>query len=214
MSETRVTLYKFPGESVSYNLSAAGSSGNVVYSLLGTGYDVTVSPSGLLTWLSTDSNSYNNLMVNVQEDPCGFIATLSVTLTVHDCPCSNGGTCISSGPPTNTFFSCICPEGFDGILCQNNLKDECTSSPCMNGGTCIDRENAFTCSCTPKYSGTNCEVELEGWSDWSEWGACDAQTCVRSRSRTCVIPPCDGVSTQYECCPGCYSTGLCLIELQ
>ena len=37
--------------------------------------------------------------------------------------------------------------------------NECLSNPCLNGGTCNDGDNQYTCTCTPEYSGSNCEGE-------------------------------------------------------
>lgn len=51
-----------------------------------------------------------------------------------------------------TSFSCICPPGFSGSICQTQV-DECSSAPCANGGTCIDFVNSFTCQCAIGFSG-------------------------------------------------------------
>ena len=203
ISQTPVQLYKYPGENVTYQLIAAGSAGrDVEYTPSEIGISATVSASGFLAWASSDSY-HDSFIVLVREDPCGFNSSIHVTLSVLECPCENGGSCISVGPPTGPPFSCVCPAGFSGVLCQNNLLDECASSPCLNGGTCIDEIDAFRCACLPRYSGAICDLELEEWSVWSGWGACDAHTCVRSRERTCVIPLCEGVISQLQCCPKC-----------
>lgn len=34
---------------------------------------------------------------------------------------------------------------------------ECDSSPCVNG-TCTDLVNNYRCTCTPGYSGRNCDI--------------------------------------------------------
>ena len=36
--------------------------------------------------------------------------------------------------------------------------NECSSDPCQNGGTCSDRINAYICTCSPGYVGTNCSI--------------------------------------------------------
>ena len=59
-----------------------------------------------------------------------------------ECPsfgqCKNGGTCWNK--------TCCCVEGYDGVLCQNDII-ECLSSPCVNGGTCKDEIGAYRCEC-------------------------------------------------------------------
>jgi hypothetical protein len=36
--------------------------------------------------------------------------------------------------------------------------NECSSSPCKNNGECRDGINMFTCSCSPGFEGTECEI--------------------------------------------------------
>ncbi|XP_054089368.1 protocadherin-like wing polarity protein stan isoform X2 [Zeugodacus cucurbitae] len=64
--------------------------------------------------------------------------------------------------PVNTF-ACSCPEGFTGskehYLCDTEV-DLCYSDPCRNGGTCVRREGGYTCICSPKHTGVNCETDI------------------------------------------------------
>jgi hypothetical protein len=41
-----------------------------------------------------------------------------------------------------------------------NIPDinECSSNPCKNNGECRDGINMFTCSCSPGFEGTECEI--------------------------------------------------------
>jgi cadherin EGF LAG seven-pass G-type receptor 1 len=65
--------------------------------------------------------------------------------------------------PVNTY-ACKCPEGFTGskelFLCDTEV-DLCYSDPCQNGGTCKRKENGYTCLCSEKFTGENCEKELK-----------------------------------------------------
>ena len=36
--------------------------------------------------------------------------------------------------------------------------NECESHPCANGGTCHDRIARFTCTCTTRYTGIQCQT--------------------------------------------------------
>lgn len=64
--------------------------------------------------------------------------------------CLNGGTC-SSG---SNDFSCSCPTGYDGKLCQHDI-DFCEVNNCLHGGTCIDKpgNQGYDCKCAPGYTG-------------------------------------------------------------
>ncbi|XP_033119952.1 CD97 antigen-like [Anneissia japonica] len=39
--------------------------------------------------------------------------------------------------------------------------DDCNSDPCQNGGLCIDGDFAYTCVCQSRYTGTNCEINVD-----------------------------------------------------
>ena len=54
-------------------------------------------------------------------------------------PCQNNGTCQQH---SDGEFTCNCPIGFAGSLCQHDF-DECSSNPCANNATCTDLFNEF-----------------------------------------------------------------------
>lgn len=88
--------------------------------------------------------------------PCSLAA--KVNPPAFDSPCYNGGSCVTSGsngPALN--FSCLCPPGFAGPLCETNL-DDCIDHQCQNGAACIDGVNSYRCVCRdPTTSGEFCE---------------------------------------------------------
>ena len=67
--------------------------------------------------------------------------------------------------------------------------NECDSGPCQNGATCLDGINNYTCTCSPGYSGRDCEVNIDD---------CEPEPCLHGG--VCV----DGVNL-YTC--NCNNTG-------
>ncbi|KAJ6663656.1 hypothetical protein lerEdw1_009735 [Lerista edwardsae] len=69
--------------------------------------------------------------------------------------CSNGGTCLKSSSGSR----CICPPGWSGDLCQNEVTD-CRSEPCSHGGSCRDLPAGFKCLCPPQWTGKTCQIDV------------------------------------------------------
>lgn len=55
-------------------------------------------------------------------------------------PCKNGGTC--SIQPNGNKFKCICPLGFKGTTCSEDVQ-ECNNNPCKHGGTCLNTHGSY-----------------------------------------------------------------------
>ncbi|XP_024237361.2 protein crumbs homolog 2a [Oncorhynchus tshawytscha] len=70
-------------------------------------------------------------------------------------PCSD---CTST--PGTSEYHCVCPEGFTGDNCTEEV-DECHSNPCSFPHTeCIDQVNRYFCRCPPGYGGEDCEERV------------------------------------------------------
>ncbi|XP_033626663.1 uncharacterized protein LOC117289582 isoform X30 [Asterias rubens] len=79
---------------------------------------------------------------------------------VEYCPCENGGLCVKSSSDVNSFY-CVCPHGFNGILCADVIADVsvCDPNPCGNNGTCnphLNNKIGFECICKPGWKGMHC----------------------------------------------------------
>ena len=68
--------------------------------------------------------------------------------------CQNGGSCRPDG---QLGFECICPDGFYGPRCENEI-DECIEQPCSNGAECINKINDFECICPAGWMGKTCQI--------------------------------------------------------
>ncbi len=61
-------------------------------------------------------------------------------------PCLNNGTCVNE---IFGEFTCNCPNGFTGVLCDTDL-DPCASNPCKMDETCTSKEDGtFLCMLIP-----------------------------------------------------------------
>ena len=61
-------------------------------------------------------------------------------------------------------YSCTCPPGFYGRICELSAM-VCADSPCFNGGRCSDNpEGGYTCRCPGGFSGFNCEKKTDSCS--------------------------------------------------
>jgi len=89
----------------------------------------------------------------------GYSGSGTSCTNIDDCasqPCQNGGVCVDGVAD----FTCQCPTGFAGELCEINVNG-CQDSPCQHGGECTDGvDPPFTCACPDGYTGTLCELNV------------------------------------------------------
>ncbi|XP_019622324.1 PREDICTED: LOW QUALITY PROTEIN: uncharacterized protein LOC109468522 [Branchiostoma belcheri] len=142
-------------------------------------------------------------------------------------PCKNGAKCESKADG----FTCVCPKGFAGNLCETNV-DDCAAKPCKNGGKCEDKVDGFTCVCPKGYAGNLCETNVDDCAakPCKNGGKCqdkvDGFTCVcpkgfagnlcETNVDDCAAKPCknggkceDKVDGFTCVCPKGYAGNLC-----
>lgn len=91
-------------------------------------------------------------------------------------PCENGAACLersntslyhenylglfqSFSYATAAGYVCLCPPGFNGTRCENNI-DDCPGHNCSVYGHCVDLVNAYRCECQAGYEGIDCGTEV------------------------------------------------------
>ncbi|KAF7633131.1 hypothetical protein Mgra_00007494 [Meloidogyne graminicola] len=70
-------------------------------------------------------------------------------------PCKNGGQCIGES------WSCLCPPGFQGSECENEM-NVCLNVTCKHKGKCVNLGGVdFRCDCAPGWNGPVCEINID-----------------------------------------------------
>ncbi|XP_063436580.1 fibropellin-1-like [Mytilus trossulus] len=111
--------------------------------------------------IATPPSENNSFIIQDFNELSGLDETIfsSICQDVNECassPCKNGGTCVDKV----NAFTCSCPGGFSGDMCEIDI-DECADSPCQNGGQCTDKVNEFTCACADGFTGNTCENDID-----------------------------------------------------
>lgn len=94
------------------------------------------------------------------------------------------GTC-------NQPWQCTCDEGWGGLFCNQDLNYCTNHKPCKNGGTCTNTgQGSYTCACPHGFTGTNCEVRVDGCLSGHAPPCANGGTCLSSGANvSCICPP-------------------------
>ena len=113
-----------------------------------------------------------------------------------DDPCLNGGECFVDATTLNQF-TCVCPEGFEGVTCEGRVP-ACASSPCSDAATCVEGDGVFECLCPAGFTGDTCSIDVDD---------CAGSPC--ENGGTCV----DGIDSFVCLCPPDFSGLACAEEV-
>ena len=108
-----------------------------------------------------NTNDSTVVMFNVT-DECGAYSVLHALVVIKECPCQNSGECHPDYRYLNGAgnFTCSCPAGYTGTLCELDVNECALSKPCFNGSCNSNEQPGFSCSCFAGYTGDLCQTEV------------------------------------------------------
>lgn len=102
----------------------------------------------------------------------------------------------------NVLFE-ACPIPLNTCSLQEKQQiDYCLTEPCMRHGTCINGQTTYTCTCLPRYTGKNCEID--------QGDPCQKKPSLCKNGGKCT----SAATGEYECSCGAGYTGThCEVKL-
>jgi hypothetical protein len=110
----------------------------------------------------------------------------------------NGGVLLETTDSKSTIF--VSSESGAASLrpaieiCYIVPDNHCAPNPCQNAGTCTNSAAAYTCACTPGFTGTNCEININD---------CAGNPCLNGGACT------DGLNSYTCACPAGFTGANC-----
>jgi hypothetical protein len=158
---TSTVLYAFRGKQLRVQLRAIDPEYRTIrYTFVqNETFEASLTESGLFTWTKSENDS--TVFIFKVTDECGASSVLNASVVIKECPCQNSGECHPDYRDLDGAgnFTCSCPAGYTGVLCELDV-DECNvSKPCFNG-SCNNEQPGFFCSCFAGYAGDLCQTEV------------------------------------------------------
>ena len=158
---TSTVLHAFLGKELRVQLSAIDPENRIIrYTIAkNSTLGASLTERGFFTF-TKNTNDSTIVIFNVT-DECGAYSVLHASVVVKECPCQNSGDC----HPDYRYldgagnFTCSCPAGYMGTLCELDVNECALSKPCFNGN-CNNEQPGFSCSCFPGYTGDLCQTEV------------------------------------------------------
>lgn len=151
----------------------------------------------------------NEVALEAYSKPCatGLVLNELECEDVNECeiaPCFNGGECrdsLSHDYVALGHRECVCPDGWSGESCSEDVDECAVSAPCENGGTCINNPGPdYICECPQGFLGPNCR---------DNYDECLSRPCVNNGYCTNRV---DGTDYECHCVPG-YAGHNCEIDV-